>query len=102
MPKVYLSDADRHRAKMTAAIYGQMRMLHVTTSDLGECWDVTQQAAAYRVRQGTVSIMDLYRAQNLLQFTDAEVAALVLGNNREHEEGGLSDQRHTRPKPHKH
>jgi len=82
MPRVYLSGSDRQKARMTAAIYAQMRLQKVSTTMLGDAWGISQPAAARRVREGIVSIMDLYRAQPLLRFTDQELATLIRGDRK--------------------
>ena len=82
MPKIYASLADRQKARMTASILTQMKMQKVSTAMLGDAWGISQPAAARRVREGIVSIMDLYRAQPLLRFTDQELAQLVRGDRK--------------------
>ncbi len=94
MPKVYLTEADRkaaaaekHRKKMVAAIYGHMKAEKITTTDLGRIWDCTQQGAAYRVRNGILSLMDLWKMQELIPFSDAEIIDLIRGDRVEKKSG---------------
>lgn len=102
MPKVYASQADRQKARMTAAIYAQMKLQKVSTTMLGDAWGISQPAAARRVREGIVSCMDLWNAQPLLRFTDQELAALIRGDRKpieivEIENGGShADQSNSR------
>lgn len=80
MPKVYLSKSDRQRTRLTASIHVQMKQQGVTTTDLGRAWNMTQQAAAYRIREGIITVMDLWAAQPLLNFTDDELSELIRGD----------------------
>lgn len=99
MPKVFLSEterqADRQRDRIRAVIYGRMKTDHVTTSDLAECWKISQPGAAYRIRECKVSLMDLFAIQPLLQLSDDEVVSLVLGDRRLKEKGGMHTDQST-------
>ncbi len=98
MPRVYLTEADRkqaaaerHHKKMIASIYGHMKAEKITTTDLGRIWDCTQQNAARKVRLGLLTITDLWKMQELLQFSDSEILDLIRGDRdpvAEYENGG--------------
>lgn len=81
MPKVYLSKSDRQRTRLTASIHVQMKQQGVTTTDLGRAWNMTQQAAAYRIREGNITLMDLWKMQDLIEFTGKELLLLIRNDN---------------------
>lgn len=104
MPKVYISAAERQAAHqaaaaekqseiLRAAIYGQMKVRKVTTGDLGKIWGMTQQGAAYKVRTGSLSVIDLWKANKLLDFPPDEIVKIVLGTNQQNEKAATPHHR---------
>lgn len=86
MPKVYLSEADRladrQRDRIRAVIYGRMKTLHVTSSDLAERWKISQPGAAYRIREGKLTLIDVFLIKDLLQLEEDEIILMILGDKR--------------------
>lgn len=95
MPRIYLTTEDRVRAaeekqrkKMIAAVYGHMKIMGITTTDLGRIWDCTQQNAARKVRLGLLTITDFWKMQQLIPFSDNEILDLIRADCIGYENGG--------------
>lgn len=109
MPKIYLTESDRnkaqalkHQERVKSMIYGKMKTGHISTADLGAVWGITQQAGAYRLRNGVITLTDLYQAQKLLRFTDSELLYLIRGDrvsdqDFDNEKGGPHRPKCSRP-----
>ena len=80
MPKVFLLSEEKQLERIRAAIYGKMKINRITTTDLAAVWEISQPGAAYRIREGKVSVIDLWKAQQILGFTDEELIQIVRGD----------------------
>lgn len=80
MPKVILTEQERQKAKIKGMICGKMKEQNVTMEDLGEKWGITKQGAAYRVRNGAVTLIDMWKAQQILRFSEEEMGMMLGGN----------------------
>lgn len=81
MPKVFISEQDRQLERLKKALYGQMKIRSVTTSDLGELWGISQAGASYRIRTGTITAIDLWKANKILHFDSDDICRLIIGDD---------------------
>lgn len=74
MPKVYGSLAEKQQAKI-------IRVLKVVTygkhDQLAEAWDISRQAVDYRIKQGNVTLLDLWKARNVIDLDELDINYLI-------------------------
>lgn len=88
MPRVYLSQAERDKArekarderrrqKLDEMIRGKMQVKGITQADLGEKLEITQQAVGKKIRVRTYKYTDLMVIFRVLEFTDEEILEVM-------------------------
>ena len=59
MPKAYLTEQDRLNARLTAWVYGQMKLNKVTQRDLAEELGVSQPAVSWKLNNHSYDFTDI-------------------------------------------
>jgi len=67
MPKVYLDNDDRLNAKLTAWIYGQLKVQHKSQKGLADEMGMCQQALSRKLAAQSFKFTDLVHAIHYLQ-----------------------------------
>jgi len=74
MPKVYTSLAEKQEAKI-------IRFLKVAADgkheQLADAWDVSRQAVDYRIKNGKITLLDLWKARNVIDLDENDIAYMI-------------------------
>lgn len=79
MPRTYLTEKKRIEARIQRMITGQMNVLHLKQKDLADVWGITQPAAGYKIRNGSISLSEFIEANKVLQFTNEDLLQILRG-----------------------
>ena len=79
MPKVYLSDKERKNAKIRGTIAGYMKINNVRQIDLADIWGISQPAAAYKLKTGHITLVELAQAQRVLKIETDDLVKMLGG-----------------------
>lgn len=77
MPKTYITQEQRQQAKMSAWIYGQMKIQHITQAELAEKMGITQQGLSKKIRNHTFSYSDVLLFVKVFEPDQKELAMLL-------------------------
>lgn len=74
MPRVYLSQTERQERKiirtLSAAAKGKQKAL-------AERWGITQSAVSQRLSKGNVTLLDLWKARDVLDMDGEDLEELI-------------------------
>lgn len=59
MPKVYLTKEKRLSERLVSWIYGEMKVQHVTQTQISEAIGIKQSSLNYKLKHGNFSFQDL-------------------------------------------
>ena len=79
MPKVYMSEKERVNARIRRTICGYMSERKIRQIDLADVWGITQQAAGYKLKTGSITLEELARANKLLQIEPDDLVTMFGG-----------------------
>lgn len=79
MPKVYKSEREKINARIKRTIAGYMTERKVRQIDLASIWGVTQQAAGYKLKTGSITLEELARANRILQIEPDDLVNMFGG-----------------------
>ena len=79
MPKVYMSEKERVNARIRRTICGYMTERKIRQIDLADIWGITQQAAGYKLKTGSITLEELARANKLLQIEPDDLVIMFGG-----------------------
>lgn len=79
MPRVYTSEKERVNARIKRTIAGYMTERKIRQIDLASIWGVTQQAAGYKLKTGSITLEELARANKLLQIEPEDLVNMFGG-----------------------
>ena len=74
MPKV-TSLADRQQKIIITAIKGVTDGKH---EQLADAWQMSRQAVEYRIKNGRVTLLDLWKARNVIDLDALDIERLVM------------------------
>lgn len=74
MPRVYMSLAERQEAKIIRLLKGAADGKH---EQLADVWDVSRQAVDYRIKNGKVTLLDLWKARDVIDLDAADIEYLI-------------------------
>lgn len=74
MPKVYIDSAERQAAKIIRTLKGAAAGRQC---DLADCWGVSQQAVSHRLNTGNVTMLDLWKARDILDLDVKDIEYLI-------------------------
>lgn len=74
MPRVYTSQAERQEAKIIRMLKGAADGKH---EQLADVWDVSRQAVDYRIKNGKVTLLDLWKARDVIDLDAADIEYLI-------------------------
>lgn len=74
MPKVYTSSAERQEQRIIRTLKGAADGKH---DALAAAWGITRQAADYRIKNGNITLLDLWKARHLLDFDAKDIEFLI-------------------------
>ena len=79
MPKVYMSEKERVNARIRRTICGYMTERKIRQIDLADVWGITQQAAGYKLKTGSITLEELARANRILQIEPDDLVSMFGG-----------------------
>ena len=74
MPKVYLSQTERQERKIIRTLSGAAKGKQKA---LAERWGITQSAVSQRLSKGNVTLIDLWKARDVLDIDGEDLAELI-------------------------
>lgn len=74
MPKVYTSLAEKQEARIIRVLKGASDGKH---EQLADAWDVSRQAVDYRIKNGKVTLLDLWKARNVIDLDVQDLEYLI-------------------------
>ncbi len=74
MPKVYKSSADKQQAKIIRVLKGASDGKH---EQLADVWNVSRQAVDYRIKNGKVTLIDLWKARHIIDLDAHDIEYLI-------------------------
>ena len=79
MPKVYITTTERRNAKLTAWIYGEMKIQRITQSAVAAKLGISQPSFNRKLRNQNFDFDDFTALVELFNPNDEEIARLVRG-----------------------
>lgn len=79
MPRIYTSERERINARIKRTISGYMAERKIRQIDLADIWGITQQAAGYKLKTGSITLEELARANKLLQIEPEDLITMFGG-----------------------
>ena len=76
MPRVFLTSEDRRANEIIALLKG---MAAGKQKELSEVWDISQQAVSYKLKHGNVTLLDLYKAREVLEMDLHKITFMIGG-----------------------
>ena len=77
MPKVFLTEKDKLNDRVTAWIFGQMRLKNLSQREVAEELSISQQLLSYRLKHRIISISDFATFVRLFQPETDEIMRLI-------------------------
>ena len=74
MPKVYTSLAEKQEARIIRLIKVAAEGKH---EQLAEAWGVTRQAADYRIKRRNITLLDLWKARDVMDLDMQDLEYLI-------------------------
>ena len=79
MPKIYTSEKERINARITRTISGYMDERRIRQQDLADIWGITQPAARYKLKSGSITLTELAQANKLLKIEPDDLISMLGG-----------------------
>lgn len=77
MPKVYLTKQDKLNNKLTALIYGTMKVRHVTQSQIADKLGISQPAFGKKLKKKQFTFSDLITVFEVLDIPDEDILSVM-------------------------
>lgn len=77
MPKAFLTSESRREAEINRTLAA---MAKGKQSQLAEVWGISQPAVHKRIKSGNITLLDLYKAKDILQFNLRTINYLIGGD----------------------
>ena len=74
MPRTYLTKADKREQEINKELE---RMAAGKHKALAECWGISQPGASYRIRHGNITLLDLYKAREVMPIDMRKLMYLI-------------------------
>ena len=74
MPKVYGSLAEKQEAKIIRVLKGAADGKH---EQLADAWGISRQAADYRIKNGNITLLDLWKARDVFDLDARDIEYLI-------------------------
>jgi len=74
MPKVYTSLAEKQEARIIRVLKGAADGKH---EQLADVWDVSRQAVDYRIKNGKITLLDLWKARDVIDLDAHDIEYLI-------------------------
>ena len=74
MPKVYLTKEDQREQEINTEL---QRMAAGKHKELAAVWGISQPGASYRIRHGNVTLLDLYKAREIINLDLRKITYLI-------------------------
>lgn len=74
MPKVYMSAAEHQEARIIRVLKGAADGKH---EQLADAWDVSRQAVDYRIKNGKITLLDLWKARDVIDLDAHDIEYLI-------------------------
>lgn len=79
MPRVYLTKQDKLNNKLTALIYGTMKVKHITQTQMAEVLGISQQAFGKKLKKAQFTFSELFMVFEKLELQDEEILSVMRG-----------------------
>lgn len=76
MPRVYLTSEDKRKQEIISLLTG---MAAGKQKELSNVWDISQQAVSYKLKHGNVTLLDLYKAREVLEMDLHKITFMIGG-----------------------
>jgi len=77
MPKTYITREQRQQDKMTAWVYGQMKINHISQAQLAKKMGITQQGLSKKIRNRNFTYSDILVFVDTFKPDQKEIAMLL-------------------------
>ena len=77
MPRVYLSENERLSERLTAWIYGQLKVKHIPQRIMAEELEISQPAFAQKLKNRSFSFTDFATLVRVLDPDEQEISRLL-------------------------
>ena len=77
MPKVYLSEQEKLNSRLTAWVYGELKVNGISQQELAEELGISQQLLSYRLKNKLISFSDFTCFVRVFKPDAEEVMRLV-------------------------
>ena len=74
MPKVYLKKEDQREQEINTEL---QRMAAGKHKELAAVWGISQPGASYRIRHGNITLLDLYKAREIINLDLRKITYLI-------------------------
>lgn len=74
MPKVYMSAAEKQEARIIRVLKGAADGKH---EQLANAWEVSRQAVDYRIKNGKITLLDLWKARDVIDLDAQDIEHLI-------------------------
>lgn len=79
MPKVLLTETAKLNDRVTAWVFGQMRLKNLSQREVADELQISQQLLSYRLKHRIISISDFATFVRLFQPETDEIVRLIKG-----------------------
>jgi transcriptional regulator with XRE-family HTH domain len=77
MPKVYLNETEKLNSKLTAWVYGELKVNGISQRELAEELGISQQLLSYRLKNKLISFSDFACFVRVFNADQEEIARLL-------------------------
>lgn len=74
MPKVYKSLAEKQEARIIRVLKGATYGKH---EQLADAWEISRQAVDYRIKHGSITLLDLWKARDVIDLDAQDIEYLI-------------------------
>lgn len=74
MPRTYLTKADKREQEINTEL---QRMAAGKHKELAAVWGISQPGASYRIRHGNITLLDLYKAREIMPIDMRKLMYLI-------------------------
>ena len=77
MPKVYITKQAKLNNKLVALIYGTMKVMHVTQTQMADKLDISQPAFGQKLKKCQFTYSDLVTIFEVLNIPDEDILSVL-------------------------
>lgn len=77
MPKVYLTRQDKLNSRLTALIYGTMKVKHITQKQMADVLEISQPGFGKKLKKAQFTFSDLVAIFEKLELPDEDILSVM-------------------------